>query len=130
MENPEVMEQLGRQVKLALESADLSAYRDLLDPNVRWGPPGGASQPCQNRDQVLAWYQRGREAGTTATVSDLTVEGDHLLVRLVVRGLKESHDQRGQSLRWQLLTVHDGRVCDIVGFESREDAEAYNAAPR
>ena len=130
MENPETMEELGRQVKLALESADLGAYRDLLDPNVRWGPPGSSSPPCQNRDQVLAWYQRGREAGTTATVSEVTVVKDHLLVGLVVRDVKESHPERAQSLRWQLLTVRDGRVCDIVGFESREDAEAYNAAAR
>ena len=29
------MERLSRQVKVALESADLSAFSDLLDPNVR-----------------------------------------------------------------------------------------------
>ncbi|MHB8379481.1 MAG: nuclear transport factor 2 family protein [Acidimicrobiales bacterium] len=121
------MAALSRQVKMALESADLGAYGDLLDPNVRWGPPGSAPPPCQNRDQVLAWYRRGKNAGTTATVSEVTVEGDHLLVGLVVRGLKDSLHERDQSLRWQLLTVRDGRVCDIVGFESRENALAYNA---
>jgi hypothetical protein len=68
------------------------------------------------------------EAGATATVSEISVRGDHLLVGLVVHGLGGSHQPEVRSLRLQLLTVRDGRVSDIVGFQSREDAEAYEAA--
>src|SRR6516162_3046421 len=56
----DVVERLAGRVRLALEAADLDAYAELLDPGVRWGPPGDPVPPCQNRAQVLAWYQRGR----------------------------------------------------------------------
>jgi len=124
MENPEALEGLALQVKLALESADLSAYAELLDPDVRWGPPGDPSPPCQNRGQVMAWYQRGKSAGTRASVTEVTVIGDRLLVGLLVMGARDAGPRSRLSSRWQVLTVSDGRINDIVGFESREEAES------
>jgi len=128
METRESMEQLSRQVKAALDGADLTAFSDLLHPNVRWGPPGDTSPPCQSRAQVLAWYQRGKDAGASATVTNVTVLGDELLVGLVVRDTKPSRQRGGQANRWQLLSIRDGQVTDIVGFERQEDAEAYARA--
>jgi len=127
MKNPEALEVLALQVKLALESADLSAYAELLDPDVRWGPPGDPSPPCQNRGQVMAWYQRGKSAGTRASVTEVTVIGDRLLVGLLVMGARDAGPRSRLSSRWQVLTVSDGRINDIVGFESREEAESYVA---
>ena len=48
------MEELSRRVRLALEAADPAAFGELLDPDVRWGPPGARRPPCRNRRQVLA----------------------------------------------------------------------------
>lgn len=129
-ETPESMEHLARRVKVALETADLAAFSDILDANVRWGPPGDTSPPCQNRAQVLAWYQRGRASGATATVSEITVVGDRLLVGLVVRGNKDPREHGNEVLRWQLLTVRGGHVSDIVGFDRRDEAEAFAAEPK
>ncbi|HVA53263.1 MAG TPA: nuclear transport factor 2 family protein [Acidimicrobiales bacterium] len=125
VESPESMERLARQVRVALETADLDAFSELLDENVRWGPPGDSSPPCQNREQVLAWYERGKASGTTATVSAITVVGDQLLVSLAVRGAEDSRQRVGQATRWQLLSVRDGLVSEIVGFDRRDEAEAY-----
>lgn len=130
MENPESTEHLARQVRMALEASDLASFSDLLAANVHWGPPGDPWSPCQNREQVLDWYARGKASGATATVSEVTVLGDQLLVGLVVRGTSEAQDRGGRALRWQLLTVHDGLVSEIVGFQSRNEAEAYAAASR
>lgn len=129
-ENPESMEQLACQVKVALETADLATFSHLLDANVRWGPPGDTTPPCQNREQVLAWYQRGRASGTTATVSEITVVGDRLHVGLLVANTEKSRNRGSAALRWQLLTVRGGLVSEIVGFDRRDEAEAYAAAPR
>ena len=79
-------QRLAGQVRQALEAADLAACADLLDPAVRLGPPGDPSPPCQNRDQVLAWYQRGRDAGTRARVTGTLVSGNRILVGLKVTG--------------------------------------------
>ena len=46
---------LTARVKFALESGDLDAIRDLLDPDASWGAPEGPSDAdCRNRDQVIA----------------------------------------------------------------------------
>ena len=119
---------LAAQIAAALESADLSAFRDLLDPAVRWGPPGSPAPPCQSREQVLTWYRRGRAAGTRASVTE-TVVG------MTVTGRPSGESESGESEsgegesgdqdRWQVLTVRDGRVTDIVGFGDRDEAAAW-----
>ena len=96
-----------------------------IDPDVTWGAPGAESPSCQNRNQVLRWYQKGREAGVRAVVSEVTVHGDRLLVSMTVRGSGEAEERGGAALRWQVLTVRQGRVAEIVGFDDQEDARAY-----
>jgi hypothetical protein len=127
-EDARSMEELARKVRMGLETGDLAAYRDLLDPNVRWGPPGVRSPPCQNRDQVIAWYERARQTGTRATVSEVEVLDDQILVELVVTGNEQDQDRGGQA-RWQLLTIKDGRDIDIVGFEQRFEAVDWARRP-
>jgi hypothetical protein len=55
---------LAGRVRSALESGDLDAVRDLLDPGARWGAPDGPGDAdCRNRDQVIAWWTSARAAG-------------------------------------------------------------------
>jgi ketosteroid isomerase-like protein len=117
-------EELARLVGEALAAADLDAYADLLHPEVRWGPPGDPSPPCQNRRQVLAWYRAGREAGTRARVTETVVAGDRILVGLRVFRTEADSGAGDESDRWQVLTVRDGLVADIRGFDNREEAVA------
>ena len=124
MSEPLAPDEIAALVEAALESADLEAFRDLLDPNVRWGAPDASTDDCKNREQVLAWYKRGRAAGTRATVSEIVVGHDKLLVGLKVVGLSEPGDHGGQVERWQVLTLAQGRVVDIRGFEDRAEAAA------
>ncbi len=127
MNDREEMLVLSRAVGAALASGDLEAYAELLDPDVRWGPPGDPSPPCRNRRQVLDWYQRGRDAGARADVIELRVGADQILVGLRVSGREMSGANGGTGSRWQLLTVRGGRVSEIVGFESRADAVAFSS---
>ena len=130
-ERPEAMESLAQQVKIALESADLSVFSGLLDPNVHWGAPDDPAPSCQNREQVLAWYQRGRDAGVRARVSEVVVLGDQtILAGLVVTGNQAADEDGGEVERWQLLTVHNGRVVDIVGYDDRTEAVARAGRPQ
>jgi RimJ/RimL family protein N-acetyltransferase/ketosteroid isomerase-like protein len=119
-----VMDQLAGQVRSALEAADLDAYADLLDRGVRWGPPGDPVPPCRSRAQVLAWYRRGREAGTRARVVETVVTGDKILVGLKV-ARTATPDDGAESDRWQVLTVRDGRIAGITGFDDRDEAAAW-----
>jgi hypothetical protein len=115
---PEAMQLIADQVRDALGTADLAAYAHLLDPGVRWGPPGDQSSGCHSSREVMSWYQRGYEAGMRAEVTETIVCGDRILVGLRVTGRDESGD------RWQILTVRDGLVVDITGYDERAEAAA------
>ena len=103
------------RVRVALDNADLEEFAALLSPDVHWGAPGDANPPCQNRAQVLAWYQKGRDRGRRARVDVVEVHGNALLVGL--------HQLDG-SQRWQVLRVGPDGVNDIRGYERREEAVA------
>jgi hypothetical protein len=106
---------IAERVRIALDAADLDEFAALLSPDVHWGAPGDANPPCQNRKQVLAWYQKGRDQGRRATVDVIEVHGNALLV-----GLR--HVDGGE--RWQVLRVGPDGVNDIRGYERREEAVA------
>ena len=120
---------IAERVREALGSADLSAFADLLDPAVRWGAPDDMEGGCQNRKQVLDWYRRGRDAGARASVTEVVPNGDKILVGLRVTGTPAADDLGGAADRWQVLTVADGRVIDIRGFDDRAEAAVRVGLP-
>lgn len=115
------MERLAASVRAALTSGDLESLGGLLAPDVHWGAPGTTDSGCRNRQQVLTWYEAARDRGTTATVDEVVVSDDHLLV-----GLTATRDGV-TAPRWQVLTVRAERIVDICGFDDRDEAAAYAA---
>jgi hypothetical protein len=123
-DEPLAIEGLAEKIGIALQSADLDAYRELLDPAVSWGPPGDQLSGCHSRDEVLDWYRRGHASGVRADVVETVVSRDKILVGLKVRSRPGTPESGGELDRWQVLTVVDGRVKDIRGFEDRGAAVA------
>jgi hypothetical protein len=121
----EGMDEVAGLVRNALAAEDLSAFTELLDPEVTWGAPDARNPSCQNRNQVLAWYQRGRDAGVRGSLYDVEVLGDRLLVSMSVRGTENARDRGGAALRYQVLTIRSGKVVEIVGFDDRTEALSY-----
>ena len=119
------MDEIAAQVRLALAAEDLSAFADLLDPDVTWGAPGARNPTCKNRNQVVAWYRRGRDAGVRGGVFDVEVLGDRLLVSMSVQGTRNARERGGAALRFQVLTIRDGRIVDIVGFDDKAEARSH-----
>ena len=116
---------LTERVRSALESGDLDAIRDLLDPGVRWGAPEGPGDAdCRNRDQVMAWWSSARASGARAVVTEVTAGVETLLVGLQVTGTPAAGDAGGAVERWQVLTVRGERIADIRGFDDRKTAAA------
>ena len=112
------------RVRSALESTDLDAGSGLLDPGVRWGASDDHNPSCQSRQQVLASYWRGRDAGVRAYVTETVVYADRILVGLAVTGRPGAEVAASQANRWQVLTVGAGGVVDIRGFDIRDEVVA------
>lgn len=119
------MDEIAAVIRRALASEDLAAFTELLEPNVTWGAPGARNPGCKDRNQVLAWYQRGRDAGVRGSVYDVEVLGDRLLVSMSVRGTENARERGGAALRFQVLTVRSSKVVDIVGFDDKSEALSY-----
>lgn len=118
----EDLDGLASRVQDVLDAADLTAFAELLDPDVRWGAPGDDEWGCHNRDQVIAWYNRARGQGMAGRVTEVVVGDGALLVGLEVTGTGEAEEAGGAAERWQVLRVRDGRVFDIRGYPDRSEA--------
>jgi len=121
---------LAGRVRSALESGDLDAVRELLDPGARWGAPEGPGDAdCRNPDQVIAWWASARAVGARAVVTEVTAGPGTLLVGLEVTGTPAAREEGGTARRWQVLTVSGGRIADIRGFGDRTEAAAHAGVP-
>jgi ketosteroid isomerase-like protein len=109
-------------VRSALTEGDLEAYQDLLAPNAHWGAADEPEWGCHNRNQILAWYQAAQGEGIRAEVNEVVPGPDSLLVGVTVSGTAAAEDAGGSASRWQVMTVRDGRITDIAGFDNRADA--------
>ncbi len=123
------LEELVGQVRTALEEPDLAGYKELLAPDVRWGPADEPEWGCRNRGQVLSWYRAARERGVRATVEEVVVGDGCLLVGLTVATPPADGAEGATTARWQVLTVTDGQVSDIRGFDDRQSAAARAGVP-
>ena len=121
---------LAGRVRSALESGDLDAIWDLLDPGARWGAPQGPGDAdCRNRDQVIAWWASARATGARAVVTEVPAGPGTLLAGLDVTGTPAAREAGGTAQRWQVLTVSGDRITDIRGFDDRTEAAVRAGVP-
>jgi ketosteroid isomerase-like protein len=124
-DDAEALGAVATRVVAAWQAADLAAISALLDPQVRWGPPGDPSPPCRSREQVLSWYRRGRSFGARATVAQTAVCGDRILLALKVTGRGDAGTGSRPEDHWQVLTVRNGLITEIVGFDDGDEAARW-----
>ena len=118
------MEMLAARVRDAMESADLTQIGVLLTPNARWGAPEQEVPTCRNSRQILTWYGAAKEKGVRAKVTDTVVIGEHIVVGLKMHSTDGSSNAPDGE-RWQVLTVADGRIDEIRGYETRGEATQF-----
>jgi ketosteroid isomerase-like protein len=117
------MESLAAHVRYAMEAADLDEMRELLAPNARWGAPEQDVPTCRNATEILSWYERARDNGVRAEITEIAVVGTTILVGLKI--LANPPTKAKVNTRWQVLSVADGRVTEIRGYERRAEAMAF-----
>jgi ketosteroid isomerase-like protein len=95
---------------------DLDAIADLLDAGVKWHG-GDPASGCQNKDEALHFIQEALDNGLVGDLVDVIEATDD---RVVVVMRPPGQDE----LRANLTTFRDGKVVEMVAYESPEDALA------
>jgi hypothetical protein len=110
---------------MAMETIDLAEMAELLAPDARWGAPEQVVPTCRNAKEILSWYEIARENGVRADVTEVGVIGEHIVVGLKVIAAKSGASKSRNTTRWQVLSVEDGRIGEIRGYETRGDATTF-----
>jgi ketosteroid isomerase-like protein len=121
----QTMEMLVTDIREAMESADLDAMGELLTPDARWGAPEQDVPTCQNAKQILSWYEMARDNGMRADVIETVIIANHVVVGFKILAAREGTPTSGDSMRWQVLSVRDGRVAEIRGYATRREAAEF-----
>jgi ketosteroid isomerase-like protein len=116
---------LAARVRAAMESADLTAMAELLAPDARWGAPEQDVPTCRSAKDVLAWYELARDNGLRANVIEMTIVDDTIVVGLHIIATGDETSRPDDSPRWQVLSIRDGRVAEIRGYETRGEATEF-----
>jgi ketosteroid isomerase-like protein len=100
---------------------DFDAIEELLDPSVKWhGGDPSAHGACGNRDEALAFMRKARARGRIGELVEVIDAGEKVIV--VMRPASPSG--KLARLRANLSTFKDGKVIEMVAYETPEDALA------
>lgn len=122
--DPTLARQLVERVWSALASDDASDLAQVLAPDVRWGPGDEPEAGCHSRAEVLAWDAQARARGRRFRLTEVVEGSRAVLVGVKVSGTAAAAEAGGELDRWQVVTLREGRVADISGYEDREAAAA------
>jgi ketosteroid isomerase-like protein len=110
--------QLVREGFAAVERGDFDLIADLLDPDVKWHG-GDPASGCQNREETLT-FMRGAMRRTGARLVEVIEAGpDRVVVVLQPRG---DSGAPVPPRRANVTTLRDGRVVEMVAYETPEQA--------
>ncbi len=116
--------ELARRGFEAVMQGDIDAIADLLDPQVKWhGGDPAAKAACQDREQALAFMRRAHLRNPGGELVDVVDAGDRVV--LVMRPGRGD----GTVLRANVTTFRDGKVVEMVAYESPADALAAAGVP-
>lgn len=110
--------ELARRGFEALKRGDLSEVDALLDQNVKWhrGDPEAVGA-CRNRAEAAAFLRRPQR-GDPGELVDVIDAGDRVVV--ITRPPPTGADP--EPLHGQITTFRDGKVIEMVGYDTVEDA--------
>jgi len=101
-----IMADVARHLEAAFRNHDLELFASLLHPSVRWAP-------CGTRDEVLDRYRQLIEAGTSATVHSVKVEGDSVVLGITATWGSEGARPGPPERVYQVFTVAGAEIVEI-----------------
>lgn len=118
-----VMAEVADHLAAAYRDGDLDLLASLLHPEACW------TGLCRNRGEVLDWHRTLLSQGTVATVEDVEVDRDAVLLDLSVARRAEGARPVAPSRLCQVFTVDDAQAVEIRGYPDPAGARP-DRAPR
>jgi ketosteroid isomerase-like protein len=113
--------ELARRGYEAVVAGDIETLRKFFADDVKWhGGDPSAFGACTNRSQALKFIGRARAGGRIGELVDVIGVGDRVVAVMRPPG--------ADGLRANLTTFRNGKVVEMVAFESPEAALAAAAA--
>ena len=118
--------ELARRGFDAAARGDFEAISEMLDPEVQWhGSEGPGAMSCHNRNEALQFMRQAAARGAVGQLVDVIDAGEQVVVVMRPGGAR----QPGESeLRANVTTFRDGKVVQMVAYETREAALAATRA--
>jgi ankyrin repeat protein len=113
-----IMAEIARHLETACRDSDLDLLGSLLHPQVRW------TGLCEGKAQVLDWYRARLTEGTTATVRNVEVSRDAVVMELAVAGRADGARPAPPQQVHQVFTVHGAQIVEISGYGDHASALA------
>jgi hypothetical protein len=111
-----VMADIAAHLEAAYRDRDLDLLGSLLHPDVHW------TGDCQSKAHVLEWYRGLLADQTVATVRNVEVDRDAVVLGLSVGGQAQgARPARPQEL-YQVFTVGGAQIIDIRVYPDRGSA--------
>ncbi|MBA2516463.1 MAG: nuclear transport factor 2 family protein [Solirubrobacterales bacterium] len=106
----------------AFARGDVDAAAKALDPQMRWYAAGepDAEGACHNREDAVAFIRQALVSGLTADLLDVREAGDKLVA--IVHTHAPPEWERSPEPHGELVTVRDGKVMEMVVYETVDDA--------
>jgi ketosteroid isomerase-like protein len=118
--------ELARRGFEAVAHGDFRALREILDPEVKWhGSEGPGKQSCHNRDEALHFIRQARTRGAVGELVDVIDAGEQVVVVMRPPRRPDPHEPE---LRANLTTFREGKVVEMVAYQTPEAALAATNA--
>ena len=111
--------ELARRGFAAAAAGDFSVIEELLHEDVKWHG-GDPASGCQNRDETLRFMRQAADRRGVGRLVDVIDAGDRVVIVLEPGG----EDGGTPPLRANVTTFRDGKVVEMVAYDSPEAARA------
>jgi hypothetical protein len=117
------MQATATRIRAAFDARDMDLLRSLVATDATWGDDPDSDRFCHDRDEIMADYERLRDAGVVGTVIETITGPNGVACLLEVQWTDPDRRGRGPRL-YQAFRVENDLITRITGHDTEAEARA------